>query len=105
MVEVQNKDMHRLYRSPNIIRKIESRILRWACIVARMGEDKSYFKILTGNLQVINLGKFRRTWEDYTCIRVNYKEVVFSVRNVMTTSQDRNYFRIIIIVEPLKTLN
>ena len=37
--------------SPNIVRMIKSRRLRWAGHEARMEEDRSSFKILTGNLQ------------------------------------------------------
>jgi hypothetical protein len=37
-----------LYLSPNIIRVIKSRILRWAGHVARMEEGRSAFKMLTG---------------------------------------------------------
>ena len=36
-----------LYRSPNIVRVIKSRRLRWAGYVARMEKDRSAFKILT----------------------------------------------------------
>ena len=36
------------YRSPNIVRVIKSRRLRWAGHVARMEEGRSAFKILTG---------------------------------------------------------
>ena len=42
-----NEELHSLYRSPNIVRVIKSRRLRWAGHVARM-EGKSAFKILTG---------------------------------------------------------
>jgi hypothetical protein len=40
-----------LYYSPNIIRGIKSRRLKWTEHVARMEEGRSAFKILTGNLQ------------------------------------------------------
>ena len=36
-----------LYRSPNIVRVIESRRLRWAGHVAKMEEGRNAFKILT----------------------------------------------------------
>ena len=45
---LHNKELHSLYRSPNIVRVITSRRLRWAGRVARMEEGKSAFKILTG---------------------------------------------------------
>ena len=42
------EELHNLYRSPNIVRVIKSRRLRWAGHVARMEEGRSAFKILTG---------------------------------------------------------
>ena len=42
-----NEELHSLYRSPNIVRVIKSRRLRWAGHVARMEEGRSAFKILT----------------------------------------------------------
>ena len=41
------KELHSLYRSPNIVR-VMSRRLSWAGHVARMEEGRSAFKILTG---------------------------------------------------------
>ena len=37
-----------MYCSPNIVREIKSRRLRWAHRVARTGDDRNVFKILTG---------------------------------------------------------
>ena len=42
------EEFHGLYRSPNIVRVIKSRIQRWAGHVARMEEGRSAFKILIG---------------------------------------------------------
>ena len=41
-----NEELHNLYRSPNIVRVIKSRRLRWAGNVARMEEGRSAFNIL-----------------------------------------------------------
>jgi hypothetical protein len=35
--KLQNEDLHNLYSSPNIIRMIKSRNMRWAEYIARMG--------------------------------------------------------------------
>ena len=43
-----NEELRILYRSPNIVRVIKSRRLKWAEHVARMEEGRSAFKILTG---------------------------------------------------------
>jgi hypothetical protein len=37
-----------LYSSPNIIRMIKSRRMRWAGHVARMGETRNAYRILVG---------------------------------------------------------
>ena len=42
------EEVHSLYRSPNIVRVIKSRRLRWTVHVARMEEGRSAFKMLTG---------------------------------------------------------
>ena len=44
----ENGELHSLYRSPNLVRVIKSRRLRWAGHVARMEEGRGAFKILTG---------------------------------------------------------
>jgi hypothetical protein len=38
--------LHNLYSSPNIIRQIKSRRMRWAGYVARMGEEREMYKVL-----------------------------------------------------------
>ena len=43
-----NEELHSLYCSPNIVRGIKSRRLRWAGHIAQMEEGRSAFKILTG---------------------------------------------------------
>ena len=45
---LNNEELHCLYHSPNIVKLIKSRRLRWARYVARMEEGRSAFKILTG---------------------------------------------------------
>ena len=45
---LHNEEVYSLYRSPNTVRVIKFRRLRWAGHVARMEEGRSAFKILTG---------------------------------------------------------
>jgi FKBP-type peptidyl-prolyl cis-trans isomerase (trigger factor) len=42
------EELHTLYFSPNIIRQIKSRRMRWAEYVAGMGEERNVYKILVG---------------------------------------------------------
>jgi hypothetical protein len=37
-----------LYSSPDIIRQVKSRRMRWAGYVARMGEERKVYKVLVG---------------------------------------------------------
>ena len=45
---LHNEELHSLYLSPNTVRMIKSRRLRWAGHVDRMEESRSAFKMLTG---------------------------------------------------------
>ena len=41
---IHNEELHSLYRTPNIVRVIKSRRLRWAGHAARMVKGRSAFK-------------------------------------------------------------
>jgi hypothetical protein len=43
-----NEKLHELYSSPNIIKMMKSRRMRWAGNVARMGETRNAYRILAG---------------------------------------------------------
>ncbi|KAJ4439393.1 hypothetical protein ANN_07515 [Periplaneta americana] len=43
--ELRNTELHALYSSPDIIRNIKSRRLRWAGHVARMGESRNAYRV------------------------------------------------------------
>jgi len=43
-----NEELNDLYTSPNIVRVIKSRRMRWAGHVARMGEARGVYRILVG---------------------------------------------------------
>ena len=59
-----NEELDCLYCSPNIIRVIISRRLRWAGHVARMEEARSACKILQINQQERDL-RPRYSWEEH----------------------------------------
>jgi hypothetical protein len=61
--KLRNEELHNLYFSPNIIRMIKSRRMRWAGHVARMG--RSTYRILVGKPEGKRpLGRQRRRWVD-----------------------------------------
>jgi hypothetical protein len=47
--KLHNEALHNLYSSPNIIRMIKSRRIRWAGYVARIGKMRNAYTILVGN--------------------------------------------------------
>ena len=71
-----------MYRSPNIVKVIKSKRLRWAEHVARKEEGRSAFKILTGK-PVRPLGRPRRRWEDN--IRMDLEEIGINAGNYWRT--------------------
>ena len=46
--KLHNKELSDLYCSPNIVRVIKSRRLRWAVHVAVMGERRGVYRVLVG---------------------------------------------------------
>ena len=42
------EDLNDLYSSPNIVRVIKSRRMRWAGNVARMDEEREVYRVLVG---------------------------------------------------------
>jgi hypothetical protein len=60
--KLYNHDLHNLYSSPNIIRQIKSRRMRWAGYVARMGEE-SVQLLVEKKEGKRPLGRTRRRWD------------------------------------------
>jgi len=48
---LHNEELSDLYSSPNIMRVIKSRRMRWAGHVARMGEERGAYRVLVGKLE------------------------------------------------------
>jgi hypothetical protein len=60
-----SEELHNLYTSPNIIRVIKSRRIKWEGHVSRMGQMRNVYKILVGNPDGKRpLGRPGRRWED-----------------------------------------
>jgi len=56
--KVHNEELNDMYSSPNIVRMIKSRRMRWAGHIARMGERRGVYRVLVGETE----GK-RTTWK------------------------------------------
>ena len=48
---IHNKELNDLYHSPNFIRVIKYRRMRWVGHVARMGERNDMYRVLVGKLR------------------------------------------------------
>jgi hypothetical protein len=72
--KLHSEELLILYSSPNSIRHIKSRRMRWAGHLARMGEQRNLFKVLMGKPEGKRpLGRPRSKWEDG--IRINLREI------------------------------
>jgi len=72
--KLHNEDLNDLYSSPNIIRVIKSRTVRWAGQVARMGDSRDVYRILMGKPEgKRQLGRPRLRRED--SIKMDLQEV------------------------------
>ena len=90
-----NEELHSLYRSPNVVRMIKSRRLRWAGHVARMEENMSAFKILTCTpILKRHLEKPRRRCDHNT--RMDVKQIGINTRNWVDSAKDRHYWRVLV---------
>jgi hypothetical protein len=69
--KLHNGELHNFYSSPDTIRQIKSRRMRWAGHVARMGEERG---VLVGNPEGKRpLERPRHRWEDG--VRMNLREI------------------------------
>jgi 3-oxoacyl-ACP reductase-like protein len=63
--KLHNEELHDLYSSPNIVRVIKSRRMRWAGNIARLGEKRDVYMVLVGKSERKRpLGRPRCRWED-----------------------------------------
>jgi hypothetical protein len=92
---LHNEELNDLYSSPNIIRVMKSRRLRWAGHVARMGEERGAYRILVGRPEGRRpLGRHRRRWEEN--IKMDIREVGWEDMNWIDLAQDRDRWRALV---------
>jgi hypothetical protein len=77
---LHNEELHILYSSPNIIRRIKLRMW-WAGHVARIGEERKVYRILVRKPEGKGpLGRPRRRWEGW--IRMDLSETGWALCGV-----------------------
>jgi len=90
-----NEELNDLYSSPNIVRVIKSRRMRWAGHVACMGEGRGVYRVLVGKPEGKRpLGRPRRRWVDN--IRIDLQEVGCGYMDWIGLAQDRDRWRTLV---------
>jgi hypothetical protein len=90
--KLHNEEFHTSYSSPDIIRQVKSRRMRWAGHVACMGEERKAYKVLVGKSEGKRpLGRPRRRWEDG--IRMDLREIGLGCVDGIRLAQDRDRWR------------
>ena len=81
--------------SPNIVRVIKSRKIRWAGHVARMGDERGVYRVLLGKPEGRRqLGRPKRRWMDN--IRMDFQEVGCGYMDWIGLAQDRDRWRTLV---------
>ena len=89
---MHNEELNGLHSSPNIVRVIKSRRMRWAGHVARMGEERGAYRVLVGKPEgKTPLGRPRRRWVDN--MRMELQEVGCGYGDWIGLAQDRDGWR------------
>ena len=92
---LHNEELNELYSSPNIVRVIKSRRMRWAGHVARMVEERGVYRVLVGKPEGRRpLGRPRRRWADN--IRMDLQEVGCGYVDWIGLVQDRDRWRTLV---------
>jgi len=90
--KLHNEELNDLSTSPNFVRMIISRRMRWAGHVARIGEGRGVYRVLVGKPEGRRpLGKPRRRWEDN--IKIDLQEVGCGGSEWIQLAQDRDRCR------------
>jgi len=90
-----NEELNELYSSPNIIRVIKSRRMRWAGRVACMRERRGEYRVLVGKPEGKRpLGRPRRRWDDN--IKMDLLEVGYGGMAWIDLAQERDRWRALV---------
>ena len=90
-----NEELSDLYSSPNIVRVIKSRRMRWAGHVARMWESRGVYRALMGKPEGKRpLGTPRLRWENI--IKMDFQDVGCECMDWIDVAQDRDRWRALV---------
>jgi len=87
--KLHNEELNDLYCSPNIVRVMKSRRMRWMGHLALMGEGRGVYRVLVGKPEGKRpLERPRRRWEDN--IKMDHHEVGCGDTDWIELAQDRD---------------
>jgi hypothetical protein len=90
-----SEELHNLYSSPDIIRQVKSRRMRWAGHVAHMREERKVYKVLVGKPKGKRPhGRPRHGWEDG--IRMDLGEIGLRGMDWIQLAQDRDQWQSVV---------
>ena len=93
--KLHNEELNDLYCSPNIVRVIKSRRMRWAGHEARMGEERGVYRDLVGKPEGRRpLGRARHRWVGN--IRMDLQEVGCGYMDWIGLALDRDMWRTLV---------
>jgi hypothetical protein len=93
--KLHSEELHNLYSSPNIIRHIKARRMRWAGHVACMGEERKVCRVLVGKPEGKRpVGRPRCRWEDE--IRMDLRDIGWEGVEWIQLAQDRGQWRAVV---------
>jgi len=93
--KLNNEELNDLYCSPNILRGIKSRRMKWAGHVARMKEGRGVYRVLVGKPERKSpLGRHRRRWDDNN--KMDLQEVGCGGMDWIELAQDRYRWRALV---------
>ena len=89
---MHNEELNDLYSSPNIVRVIKARRIKWAWHVARIGEERGVYRVLVGKPEGKRpLGRPSRRWVHN--IRMDLQEVGCGYMDWIGVAEDRDSWR------------
>jgi hypothetical protein len=93
--KLHSGELYKLYSSPDIIRQIKSRRMRWAGHVAHMEEGRNLYRVLVGKPEGKRpLERPIRRWKDG--IKMDLREIVWWGVEWIHLAQDRDRWRAVV---------
>jgi hypothetical protein len=93
--KLHNRELHNFYSSPDIIRQIKLRRMRWVGHMARMGKGRNVYRILVGKPEGKRpLERPGHRWGDG--IKMDLREIGYGGVEWIRLAQDRDRWRAVV---------